>query len=205
MATKPWFSTYVYEAPLQAKGNDDFIRALLDECRQVRDQDSAGQLWCQENYPAGYTSYGSLRRLHRTHPMFIELERKVWRHVPRFARRLDMDLREANLVMTDCWVNIMSREAVHPLHVHPGAIFSGTFYVKTPESCSGIHFEDPRMEKFDCIPPKRPDCRPSNRPQVTYDVEAGKVILFESWLRHGVASSPTHDERVSVSFNYAWV
>jgi hypothetical protein len=29
--------------------------------------------------------------------------------------------------------------------------------------------------------------------------------LFESWLSHGVASNPTVDERVSISFNYTWV
>ena len=41
--------------------------------------------------------------------------------------------------------------------------------------------------------------------QVLYDVEPGKLILFESWLRHEVAPNPTRGDRVSVSFNYDWV
>ena len=205
MPVRPSFPTFVYVSRLQGGGGDEFALSLLDDCRKVRDQDTEGQLWCRDNYPGGYTSYGTQRRLHQALPAFAGLERKIWRHVQRFARRLDMDLREANLAMTDCWVNIMSRDAVHPLHVHPGAVVSGTFYVSTPLGCSSIHFEDPRIDKFVCMPPRRLDCRPENRQHVAHDVEAGKIILFESWLRHGVASNPTAAERVSVSFNYTWV
>lgn len=205
MPAKSWFSTCVYESALLRKGTDDLARSLLDDCHKVRNDDLAGQLWCRENYPAGYTSYGTQRNLHRTLPTFIGLERKIWPHVKRFARHLDMDLSEASLAMTDCWVNIMSRDAVHPLHVHPGAVVSGTFYVSTPAGCSGIHFEDPRLDKFIGVPPRLPNCRPGNRQRISYDVATGKLILFESWLLHGVASNPTVDERISVSFNYTWV
>jgi uncharacterized protein (TIGR02466 family) len=205
MPVQPWFPTFVYESPLLGKRSGDFAQSLLGECHAVREQDSEGQLWCRDNYPAGYTSYGTRRNLHRAVPTFTALERKIWVHVKRFADHLDMDLREADLAMTDCWVNIMSRDAVHPLHLHPGAIVSGTFYVTTPPGCSGLCFEDPRLEKSGNAPPRLTNCRPTNRQHVTYDAEAGKVILFESWLRHEVASNPTLDERVSVSFNYTWV
>lgn len=205
MPAKPWFPTFVYEAQLQKKGSAEFAHSLLDDCHKVREHDSEGQLWCRENYPSGYTSYGTLRTLHRRLPAFAGLERKIWPHVLRFAGRLDMDLREANLSMTDCWVNIMSRDAVHPWHMHPGAVFSGTFYVSTPPGCSRLGFEDPRVEKFAGVPPRRADCRPANRQQISVDVEEGKVVLFESWLRHQVASNPTVDERVTISFNYTWV
>jgi uncharacterized protein (TIGR02466 family) len=53
-------------------------------------------------------------------------------------------------------------------------------------------------------PPRKASCRPSNRTQVPYDVSAGDVILFESWLRHEVGPNPSAGERVSISFNYAW-
>ena len=41
--------------------------------------------------------------------------------------------------------------------------------------------------------------------QVTYPARAGNLILFESWLRHGVASNTASGERISISFNYNWV
>src|ERR1700690_38263 len=209
MPIKPWFPTFIYESPLQKKGAADYARSLVGECQKVREADSAGQLWCRDNYPSGYTSYGTMRTLNRTYSpftMFIALERKIWPHVKRFASRLDMDLREASLAMTDCWVNIMSRDAVHPLHLHPGAVVSGTFYISTPPGCSAIRFEDPRAERSKAIaPPRLGNCRPENLAQVACNAEAGKVILFESWLRHEVPANPTPDERVSVSFNYTWI
>jgi uncharacterized protein (TIGR02466 family) len=205
MSIKPWFPTFIYDSPLQPRGNQAFARALLDDCHKIRAHDRAGQRWCRKNYPAGYTSYGTMTNLHRTFSTFIDLEAQIRRHVNRFARRLDMNLQGARLAMTDCWVNVMSRHAVHSLHLHPLAVVSGTYYVATPPGSSRLRFEDPRLDKLMGAPPKRDPCRPENRQQVSYEVAAGKLILFESWLRHEVASNPTRGERVSISFNYDWV
>jgi uncharacterized protein (TIGR02466 family) len=205
MSMKPWFPTFIYESRLQRAGIGDLARALVADCRDVREQDPEGQLWCQDSYPGGYTSYGTRRDLHQTLPKFRELEAQIWPHVQRFADGLDMDLTEANLAMTDCWVNIMTAGGTHRLHAHAGAVVSGTLYVSTPPGCSGLRFEDPRLEKKVNTPPRRTASRPPNHERVTYAAEEGKLILFESWLRHEVVTNPTADERVSISFNYTWV
>ncbi len=204
MNTKSWFPTFIYSAPVLRKGLASLNRELLKECLQIRDYDEAGRRWSAKNYPRGYTSYASLCHLDKMSSTFRELERHIHRHVLRFARHLDMDLRERHTAMTDCWVNIMPPGAVHGLHLHPNSFISGTYYVKTPRGCSGLKFEDPRLSKFMAAPPKRAEARPENRQFVTYPAEAGQVILFESWLRHEVAQSRITQERVSVSFNYHW-
>jgi uncharacterized protein (TIGR02466 family) len=205
MPIKPWFPSFIYDSPLQKKGADELLTSMLLACQKVRAEDDAGRAWCLEHYPAGYTSYGTLRNLNRHVPAFNQLEQKIWPHVKRFAQRLDMDLLEVNLAMTDCWVNVMSRGAVHPLHSHPGAVFSGTYYVSTPQGCSSIGFQDPRWELSSDAPPRLKECRTENQRQISYSAEAGKVVLFESWLRHQVTSNPTVEERVSISFNYTWL
>jgi uncharacterized protein (TIGR02466 family) len=53
-------------------------------------------------------------------------------------------------------------------------------------------------------PPKHQDCKPEHRPWFSVPAEAGKVVLFESWLRHEVAPNPSKRERISISFNYNW-
>jgi uncharacterized protein (TIGR02466 family) len=205
MPIKPWFPTLIYEAPLRPRGNAAIAQSLLEDCHKLRDHDAAGRRWCARNYPGGYTSYGSRTDLHKTFSTFMDLERAIRTHVGRFARRLEMDLQHGRLEMTDCWVNIMARHTVHTLHLHPLAVISGTYYVATPPGSSRIRFEDPRLDRFMGAPPKQADCRPENRQQVSYDVAAGHVILFESWLRHEVAPNPSRGERVSISFNYNWV
>ena len=60
MPSQALFPTLVYKAPLQASGWKSFNDRLLLECRQYREDDSAGQAWSATRYPGGYTSYGSL-------------------------------------------------------------------------------------------------------------------------------------------------
>ena len=204
---KAWFPTFIYEAPL-VRGGAAVLgrtnRVLLSECEKLRQRDNKGQRWSAKNYPGGYTSYDSWNRLHRTFSSFGALEKRLDRHVRAFAQHLELDLSRAKLEMTDCWVNVMPRHTVHTLHLHPVATISGTYYVKTPRGSSRLRFEDPRLPSFMAAPPKRADCRPENLQQITYDVRAGQVLLWESWLRHEVRPSTIDAERVSVSFNYNW-
>ncbi len=204
MHIKSWFPTFIYQAPLGRAGRSRFNAELLRECYQIRDHDEAGRRWSKKNYLGGFTSYGSLCRLHKMSSTFMDLERLIHRHVLRFARHLDFDLEGRDLAMTDCWVNIMPHRTVHSLHLHPNSTLSGTYYVRTPRGCSNLKFEDPRLSKFMAAPPRVAEPRPENRPFVSYTARTGTVILFESWIRHEVGANPAATERVSISFNYNW-
>jgi uncharacterized protein (TIGR02466 family) len=204
MAIREYFPTLVYAAALQRTGVREFNRQLLKECRQLRADDAAGRRWSVDNYPGGYTSYGSANRLQRVSPTFEALRRKLQRHVKVFAAAVEWDLKDRTLSMTDCWINIMPRRTVHGLHLHPLSSLSGTYYVQIPSGCPGIKFEDPRLERFMAAPPRTADARTANRAWITLPAEAGHLVLFESWLRHEVAPNPVDAERVSVSFNYNW-
>ncbi len=204
MSVHAFFPTYVYSATLRRNGLREFNRRLLKECRQLREDDAAGRRWSAKNYPGGYTSYGSAHRLHRMSPTFETLERALNRHVKTFAAALQWDLEGRELAMTDCWVNIMPRQVVHSLHLHPLSTLSGTYYVQVPARSPGLKFEDPRLDRFMAAPPRKLDARPENRPWITIPAAAGRLVLFESWLRHEVVPNSAVAERVSVSFNYNW-
>ena len=201
-----WFPTQIYHAPLlrATAAGGRFRRELERECRQYRELDDAGRRWSRRNYPGGYTSYGSLDKLHRLGGGFGDLERHLQRHVRLFAAALDWDLGGAGLVLTDCWINIMPHRTAHSLHLHPNSVISGTYYVTTPWNCPGLKFEDPRLSRLMAAPPRGESARPANRVHITYPAVAGTVLLFESWLRHEVASNPAATERISVSFNFGW-
>ena len=201
-----WFPTHIYQSPLlrQAAAGRKFNAELLKECHQFRDFDDAGRKWSAKNYPGGYTSYGSLDKLHRISSTFGELERHLQRHARSFAQALDWEMGTAQLVLTDCWVNIMPRQTAHSLHLHPNSVISGTYYVATPRGCAGLKFEDPRMSRFMAAPPRSATPRRENQQYITYPADAGSIILFESWLRHEVPANPVKAERISISFNYGW-
>lgn len=204
MSIHALFPTLVYAASLQRAGAGAFNRQLLKECRQLRLDDAAGRRWSKKNYPGGYTSYGSVHRLQTVSPTFESLRKKLKRHVAAFAAAAQWDLRNRELEMTDCWVNIMPRGTVHSLHLHPHSTLSGTYYVHVPKGSPGLKFEDPRLDRFMAAPPRLRDARRELRPWVTYQAAAGELLLFESWLRHEVAPNGVQAERISVSFNYNW-
>jgi uncharacterized protein (TIGR02466 family) len=198
------FPTLLHVAPLQRGGAAALNRRLLAECLQLREDDVAGRRWSARNYPGGFTSYASQSRMQRISPTFARLERSIGRHVRRFADALALDLEGRELVMTDCWVNIMPQGTAHSLHLHPLSTISGTYYVRTPRGAPGLKFEDPRLDRFMAAPPRRRDAAPELLPWHTVPARAGQVVLFESWLRHEVMANPVATERVSISFNYNW-
>ena len=132
MPVSTLFATRVYTKSLKKGGSDPLNARLLRECRQLSVEDAAGIRWSAANYPGGYTSYNSLARMHQMSPTFAALEKRIDANVRDFARTLDFDLTGRKLVMTDCWVNVMTRQVVHGLHLHPLATLSGTYYVRTP-------------------------------------------------------------------------
>jgi len=207
MTTELLFPTLLYRAPLRGRGSRDTAvlnARLLQECRQLRRDDAAGRRWSARHYRNGYTSYGSAHRMQQLSPTFAALAGEIDRHVTRFARTLQFALGRRRLAMTDCWVNIMGRGAVHGLHLHPLSTLSGVYYVAVPAGAAGLKFEDPRLERFMAAPPRARAARRLNRPWVTVAVRAGQLVLFESWLRHEVLPHRELRERISISFNYSW-
>lgn len=191
-----WFPTLIYSERLLARGGARLNAELLKECRQIQALDGAGQRWSKSSYPGGYTSYGSLDRVHQLSSTFDLLRQQIDGHVRQFSRALGWQLRGGRLLMTDCWINIMPRGCAHSFHLHPQAVVSGTYYVRTPPGCSGLKFEDPRLSRMMAAPLRKAGMH------ITYPARAGQVILFESWLRHEVPASRIDQERISISFNY---
>lgn len=202
MTVHALFPTLVYTAALRGRDLRAFNLRLLRECRQYRADDVAGQAWSHERYPGGYTSYGSLNRMHTLSPTFAALAQKLHSHVQAFARKLEFDLAGRELAMTDCWINMMAHGVAHGLHLHPLATISGTYYLQTPRHAPGLKVEDPRLDRYMAAPPRKRASR--QQPWVSLPVAAGTVVLFESWLRHEVPANRAAGERISISFNYNW-
>ena len=93
-------------------------------------------------------------------------------------------------------------------HIHPDSLWSGVYYVHTPEDCGPIMFTDPRTENHMRVPryaddKKRP---PSARPNIKYIPRAGLMVMFPSWLYHSVEPNMSQKtgreaDRVIISFN----
>ena len=203
MPIEKLFPTTIYNEKLQSSGNK-LREEILSEAYKFRDSDDDGKKWCKKNYVGGYTSYGSLSKLHEMSPTFQELKKQIDKHVKKYTSAMEMDIKGHNIEMNSCWVNIMPKQSHHSFHIHPLSFISGTYYVSIPKNTSVIKFEDPRLAFFMGSPPRKSNCRRENQHFVSVSPREGQVVLFESWLRHEVPANTSDAERVSVSFNYSW-
>lgn len=190
------FVTRLYRARLPVAAG------LAETCLGIAAQDTAGRRWAREHGYGGYTSYASLDDLPRRATLFEELEHKIARHVSVLARQLQFEMAHRKCVLDSMWINVMKKGAIHAPHIHPHAAISGTYYVTAPPDAGAIRFEDPRLAMMMAAPPRKAHARAENRPFVDVMPRPGMLLLWESWLRHGVEANGARGPRISISFNY---
>ena len=194
------FATKLYRARLAGQQN----RGLEKTCLAIAAEDKAGRRWAKSHGYGGYTSYASLNDL--THPRQhlrgtrARYRRPRRRFCPRAAIR---SWRQRKLKLDSLWINVMKKGAIHAPHIHPHSVISGTYYVTAPDAAGAIRFEDPRLAMLMAAPPKKKNARLENRTFVDVAPKPGMLLLWESWLRHGVEPNAAKTPRISLSFNYA--
>lgn len=99
------------------------------------------------------------------------------------------------------WMNANPSGGFNAPHTHPGAHWSGVYYVSQPEVETGnsgmIEFLDPRSD----LPNWRLLGAPAFRAKKKLRPEPGEMILFPSYLVHWVYPNEADGERVSIAFN----
>ena len=191
------FPTLLYSAKIAGP------YGLAETCLAIAAEDKAGQRWSKNHGYGGYTSYASLNDLTARATVFADLERAIAKHVAVFVRKAEFDLGGRKLRPDSFWINVMRRGAVHAPHIHPHSVVSGTYYVTVPPGSGAIRFEDPRLSMLMAAPVKKQKARTENRAFVNVAPKTGTLLLWESWLRHGVEANGSKRPRISVSFNYA--
>lgn len=125
--------------------------------------------------------------------------------------RISQDLSYAKdhiLKVTTMWSIINPPGNGNRAHVHPGALWSGVYYVQAPEAAGQIEFIDPRVimimnqAKFETKKKRPRDCWT----KVTFKPVAGRMIIFPAFLYHGVDTNMSKEkgraaDRIIVSFN----
>ena len=96
----------------------------------------------------------------------------------------------------------MKPGAIHAPHIHPHSVISGTYYVTAPPGSGAIRFEDPQAGADDGRPAAQEDgAATGNRSFVDVAPKPGMLLLWESWLRHGVEANRTRGQRVSIELS----
>ncbi len=195
LAAEPYFASPLYT--FQIKDADALNEALIRDVEAYR----AVAEGVQRSNQHGWHSPSDFFR--RQEASFQALSREIIaalgvvnRHV---SPSLDLNQR---LYMLQGWINVNGPGAYNTPHSHPDHEWSGSYYVKVPEtpasSRSGsIEFLDPRgpvnqMEGLNSI---------YFSPKIRKKPQPGTLLVFPSYLRHWVYPNEQDDIRISIAFN----
>ena len=115
----------------------------------------------------------------------------------------DEEYLDSEPYLGNMWANVNPPGGYNNAHIHPNALWSGVYYVKTPKNCGKLKINDPRA----AASMTRPRNKSGELPirlwrEVNYEPKAGRCIMFPAWLTHCVDVNRSNDIRISVSFNF---
>ena len=83
------------------------------------------------------------------------------------------------------WANINPRGAFNRHHTHPHALWSGVYYVRTPDDCGLLCLTDPRPQAHVITPYFDAKRRSAHTwAEAYYQPVAGRLVAFPGWLVH---------------------
>lgn len=116
------------------------------------------------------------------------------------ANYLGLDFQKADLVFQGMWANRNGPGDYNTSHIHPNSFLSGCYYIKVPENGGNIEFTDPIGERAMFTYPIRDEVTYLPR-RLSYRCHEGLMVLFPSWLTHGVQPNRSQEMRMSIAFN----
>jgi uncharacterized protein (TIGR02466 family) len=186
-----WFPTPVWNFTIDE--HQKLNAPLLQEIAAEQQCNQEGEKW------SNVLGWHSVNDLHNR-AAFAEFTKIIQENVLEVASFLRWDLQQFSLDITTCWAIVNGQNAYNSVHNHPNSILSGVYYLQAPENCGGIFFSDPRPASQMLIPPVT-EFNLWTFPKVSYKPHAGTMLLFPSWLLHGVEMNMSEELRISLSFN----
>lgn len=171
--------------------DDSLCDKLVESVYKLRDEK-------QGSFEAGnFTTWDDLHG----HQDFIHLSELVLKETYQVMDFLKV--KRDNHYITGMWANITNPNHRHPLHLHPNSFLSGILYIKVPEKAGGTVFPDPRPAAR-VFEPSYEQMFEWNSGRFTFPATKGTMLIWPSWMQHGVERGFTEDDtqdRIAIAFN----
>ena len=132
------------------------------------------------------------------------IKNEISKHIKKYIKSVISPLEDdTEFIITQSWINIIN-DGFHHKHRHQNSVISGVFYVNTLKDF--IEFDSPLAPLWDMLSVPSKELNEFNSFNYRQQVHPGKLILFPSYLTHGVpgrfkTEGIDQQPRCSVSFN----
>ena len=178
----------IFEVPIYQVQLDLDIESIQLFCNKHQQKDSGRTI----SNVGGYQS----NDLDLNNTILTSLVEQIQTHSTKFANKLFDE--PTTSCIENIWFNVNKYRNTNKCHNHPNQDISGVYYVKTPDECGNIIFNNPAMN----IENIWFDWSSYNSKNKTLPVSKNTLYLFPSWLNHYVEPNMNKtEERISFSFN----
>ena len=130
-------------------------------------------------------------------PEMFEFLKCLDMHLLAFSALININLKRE---VANLWANLNKFSDYNLNHIHPGCLVSGVYYTKVPSNSGSIYFNNPvgNLCGLSGFTSNSLELKPFRE----FSTEEGDLLLFPSWLDHGVLPNMnSEEERISISFN----
>jgi uncharacterized protein (TIGR02466 family) len=142
------------------------------------------------------TNYSTTNTYLLDEPMFADLKEKLTFHLNQFTKEYMKFDNE--FYITNSWLNYNPKGAMHLPHFHGNSLYSGVYYVNTPEGSGEVGFSSSVPPQI-VIHPK--EFNMHNTYFWKFPVKSKDIMIFPSNVRHQVPENPAEEARISIAFN----
>lgn len=187
------FPTMIYSAEIH--GAQDLNATLINSVLAEHRADPKGMHASNQPALGGWHSRTDLHR--QSEFTRIAMAVRDLAHIIAEALGYDPSWR---LDIDQMWAIANAPGSSNSSHVHPGALWSGVYYIQAADGAGDIEFTDPRAANV------MQQARHTEKPElcrtaIRYTPRAGLMLMFPSWLYHSVHPNLSQQERVILSFN----
>ena len=193
---------FIFPKPFWSTLLDVNIVDLQEECFEIRNN-----IPSKNKSNLGQNSYHSPNLLNLQNPPEIL---KLMKQITNCIQTIHQQSRRENVRLVDFWININGKGGSNVPHTHPGAKYSGVFYIKVPKEMKGgnLFFLKDYNETYLTSQENMGffkqgyNLLPNDLPKIPVKPLEKLLIVFPSWLPHSVEFNDADEERISLSFNY---
>ena len=173
--------------------NEQLRTSILEHARQhpVPEQTNVGG-WHSEVGRLDFCGSAGERLIHHIHEMTEEATLRLYREFSMPPERLSWIL--------SAWANVSQRGDFNNMHTHPGATWSGVYYVDNGKL--DLNAEGTAIQLFDPNPARTnvffPELTGGN---IRFRPEPGLMIVFPGYMPHAVPPHRGDRPRISIAFN----
>jgi uncharacterized protein (TIGR02466 family) len=106
-----------------------------------------------------------------------------------------------DIELTNTWININPKNSSNQFHIHPNSVLSGVYYVSANEHNGDlIFYNDAKTDMINNIFLNVNTINTCSN--INYKPTTNRIILFPSWILHGVGINNSSEDRISIAFNF---